>query len=138
MHCQTIYTEQRKETSHAFLHAFQQKYALFRYRQVCLLCDKYQAPRCTNSFLISTNRRRVSPIRLNARNHIENAKCARASLFLLGHLQDITTNQIHFEHEQILKTVSRKKKIKLSSTQKLSPLQLKYSDLLHSCRGHIF
>ena len=41
--------------------------------------DRYQATRCSNLFLISTNRRRVSPIRLNARNHIENAKCACAS-----------------------------------------------------------
>ena len=92
----------KKGTSHAFLHAFQQKYTLFRYHQVCLLCDRYQATRRTNSFLISTNRRRVSPIRLNARNHIEKAKCACPnSLFLLGRLQDVTTNQIHFEHEQI-------------------------------------
>ena len=111
------YTEQKKETSHAFLHAFQQKYTIFRYRQVCLICERYQATRCTNWFLISTNCRRVIPIRVNARNPIENAKCACASsLFLLGRLQDITTNQIHFEHEQILKTVSRKKKIKHSST----------------------
>ena len=73
------YTEQKKETSHAFLHAFQQKYTLFRYRKECLLWDRYQATRCTNSFSISTNCRRVSQIRLNARNHIENAKCACAS-----------------------------------------------------------
>ena len=112
----------KKETSHAFLHAIQQKYTLFRYRPVCLLCDRYQATRCTNSFFILTNRRIVSPIRLNARNHIENAKCACEAHYFF---QDITTNQIHFEQDQILKTISRKKNIKHSSTQELSPLQLK-------------
>ena len=71
-----LYILNKKETSHAFLHKFQQKYTLVRYRQVCLLCDRYQTTRCTNSFLISTNCRRVSPIRLNARNHIKNVKCA--------------------------------------------------------------
>ena len=30
----------KKETSHAFLRAFQQKYTFFRYRQVCILCDR--------------------------------------------------------------------------------------------------
>ena len=76
------YTEQKKQqqkTSHAFLRAFQKKYIIFRYRQVCILCDRYQAIRCTNSFFISTNFRRVSPIGLNARNHIENTKFACAS-----------------------------------------------------------
>ena len=58
---------------------------------------------------------------------ISNARSAHAQAhyFLLGRLQDITTNRIQFEHDQNLKTVSREKKIKLSSTQKFSALQLK-------------
>ena len=120
-----ILNKKKKRPMHLSMHFSKRTLFSIRYRQVCLLCDRYQATRCTNSFYISTYRRGVSLIRLNARNYIENAKCACASsLFLLGRLHDITTNKIHFEHEQILKTVSRKK-IKLSSTQKLSPLQLK-------------
>ena len=77
-----IYILNKKETSHTFLHAIQQKGTLLRYCQACLLCDRYQATRCTNSVLISNNCRRVSPIRLNAQNHIENVKCACASSLL--------------------------------------------------------
>ena len=40
--------------------------------------------------------------------HLLGTRSAHAHYFLLGRLRDITTNQIHFAHDQILKTVSRK------------------------------
>ena len=45
--CQHIYWT-KKETSHAFVFALQQRYNLFRYSQVYLFCDRYQATICTN------------------------------------------------------------------------------------------
>ena len=107
------YIEQKKEASHVFPHALQQKIHTIQISLgIYLLCDRYHATRCTNWFLISTNYRRVSPIKLNERNHIENAKCECANrLILLGRLRDTTTNPIHFEHDQILKTVSRKNRL---------------------------
>ena len=54
----------------------------------------------------------VIKLRLDAQNQIENVKCACASpLFLFGRLQAFTTNQIHFEHDQILQTVSRNSRL---------------------------
>ena len=52
------------------------------YLQICLLCDRYQATRCTSSYLISTNSWRVSPIRQNAWNQIKNAIWACANSFI--------------------------------------------------------
>ena len=49
---------------------------------------------------------------------------AQGHYFLLGRLQDIATNQIHFAFYQFLDGF-KKKQFKLSSTQKFSPLPLK-------------
>ena len=42
--CEVILYWAKKQTPHAFLHAFQQKNTLFRYRQVYLLCEDIRLP----------------------------------------------------------------------------------------------
>ena len=118
---------------HLFLHAFQQKYTLFLYRQVFLLFDRYQAIRCTNLFSISTNCRIVSYLRLNARNHIKNAKCACASPLLFTWLfQATTTNHIHFGHDQTLRNVSRKSRSNFLRLRSCLPWNLKIKRFIAS------
>ena len=50
----------------------------------------------------------------------------QARNFLLGLLQDINTNQMHFEHDQILEMISRKKKDKTFFDSEVVSLAIKH------------
>ena len=104
--------KKKKETPHAFLHAFQQKYTLFGYRQVCLLCDRYQATRCTKLFLFQPIAEELANFdRMHITISETRSAHAQTLYFLLGRLWAITTNQIPFEHDQILQMVSRNNRL---------------------------
>ena len=124
-----------KETSHAFLHAFQEKHTLFRYRQVCLLCVRTQATRCTYLFFISTNCRRASPIRPNAPIHTK----------VKVHMHKLINNYFYLvvfgklsQSWPNFKEASRKSRFNFLWLRSCLPCNSKYSELFHPRREYIF